>query len=67
LIFWKLLEKPFFGAPNTFWPLGKLNGFGNKFLGTLGDGELLIKGSPVVVLHKPPNDQNNLGDKAVAS
>jgi hypothetical protein len=31
------LDKPFFVPPNTFWPLRNLNGFGKKFLGTLGN------------------------------
>jgi lysozyme family protein len=37
------LEKHFFGAPRTFWSLEKLNGFGNKFLGTLGDALTMVK------------------------
>jgi hypothetical protein len=37
VFFFKLLEKQFVGASNIFWPFGKLNGFGNKFLGILRD------------------------------
>jgi hypothetical protein len=31
------LDKHFFVPPNTFWPLRNLNGFGKKFLVTLGN------------------------------
>lgn len=42
VIFKKRLEKLFFTASNTFWPLEKLNDFGNYFLGILGDALPLI-------------------------
>jgi hypothetical protein len=51
VIFWKLLEKAFFNAPNTFWQLEKLSDFRNYFLDTLGD-TLRNKDPPYVMRAK---------------